>query len=71
MGHAEMILGTFNGEVPTDMAKLQTVINNIDLTVIASLAHKIKGASRNLGSEAMASRAEIMKKLAKTERLAR
>ena len=68
MGHAEMIqmiLSTFNGEVPTDMAALQTAVNELDLIVIASLAHKIKGASRNVGSEAMASSAEIMEKSAK------
>ena len=68
MGHEEMmqmILGTFNGEVPADMAALQVAVNNVDLTEIASLAHKIKGASRNVGSEAMASSAEIMEKSAK------
>ena len=68
MGHAEMIqmiLSTFNGEVPTDMAALQTAVHELDLIVIASLAHKIKGASRNVGSEAMASSAEIMEKSAK------
>jgi len=68
IGHEEMIqmiLGTFNGEVPSDIAALQIAVNNIDLSAIASLAHKIKGASRNVASEAMASSAEIMEKAAK------
>lgn len=70
MHHEEMmrmIIGTFNGEVPADLQSLQAAVDSMDLTVIASLAHKIKGASRNVGSEAMATSAEIMEKSAKAD----
>ena len=62
-----MIIGTFNGEVPTELQSLQAAVDSMDLTTIASLAHKIKGASRNVGSEAMATSAEIMEKSAKAD----
>lgn len=70
MHHEEMmrmIIDTFNGEVPADLQTLQAAVESMDLTLIASLAHKIKGASRNVGSEAMATSAEIMEKSAKAD----
>ena len=68
---AERLIASFQRHFQEEVAQIQKQLDAEDADGIATLAHRLKGASANVAAERLRHRAEEIERLARAERLDR
>lgn len=63
------IAETFLTDLPDDVEKLETVVNEKNLQQVTAMAHKIKGASANMGGIRLSHSAQVIEQAGKDDNI--